>query len=54
MALPISTPPNALAHATGEFTTREMARVAFIVGGVGAALIVFGGGLVMKICGVLK
>lgn len=48
MALPISTPPNALAHAKGEFTTRDMVRVGLIVGLVGAALIILGGGLVMR------
>lgn len=54
MALPISTPPNALAYAKGEFTTREMGRVAFIVSGLAAGLIVFGGGFVIRIWGVLK
>lgn len=54
MALPISTPPNALAYARGEFTTREMARVALMVSGFAALLILAGGGLVMRFWGVLK
>jgi sodium-dependent dicarboxylate transporter 2/3/5 len=40
MALPISTPPNAMAYATGEIATRDMARV-------GLAISVLGGGVVM-------
>ena len=35
MTLPISTPPNALAHSTGIITTRQMATVGIIVGVVG-------------------
>ena len=35
MALPISTPPNALAHATGHIKTKEMAKVGVLVGGAG-------------------
>jgi len=54
MALPISTPPNALAYAKGEFTTREMARVALLISGLAAALIILGGGVVMRFWGVLK
>jgi len=54
MALPISTPPNALAYAKGEFTTREMARVALIISGLAAVLIILGGGMVMRFWGVLR
>lgn len=54
MALPISTPPNALAHAKGEFTTGEMARVATIVSLAGTTLILLGGGIIMRLWGVLK
>lgn len=54
MALPISTPPNALAHARGEFTTGEMARVALVVGGIAAVLIVVGGGFVMRFWGLIE
>ena len=35
MALPVSTPPNAMAHATGWVNTRQMARCGIIVGLVG-------------------
>lgn len=35
MALPISTPPNALAHATGAIQTNDMSKVGVIVGVVG-------------------
>jgi sodium-dependent dicarboxylate transporter 2/3/5 len=35
MALPISTPPNAMAHATGEVETRHMLRTGLIIGLVG-------------------
>ena len=38
MTLPISTPPNALAHSTGIITTRQMATVGLIVGVVGIVL----------------
>ncbi len=39
MALPISTPPNALAHATGEIKTGQMAKVGIIIGIIGLALV---------------
>jgi sodium-dependent dicarboxylate transporter 2/3/5 len=54
MALPISTPPNALAYARGEFTKAEMVRVTLLVSGLGALLIIGGGGLVMRFWGVLR
>lgn len=38
MSLPISTPPNALAHATGHVESNQMARVGVIVGVVGVLL----------------
>lgn len=38
MALPISTPPNALAHATGVVTQGQMAKIGIIVGLVGIVL----------------
>ncbi|KXF81721.1 SLC13 family permease [Enterovibrio coralii] len=38
MSLPISTPPNALAHATGHVTSNQMAKVGVIIGVVGVAL----------------
>ncbi len=38
MALPISTPPNALAHATGQIQTNQMSKVGVIVGITGVLL----------------
>lgn len=38
MCLPVSTPPNALAHSTGMITTRQMATVGIIIGVVGFVL----------------
>ncbi|MDR9830946.1 SLC13 family permease [Vibrio sp. FNV 38] len=38
MSLPISTPPNALAHATGFVNTKQMARVGVILGLIGVVL----------------
>ena len=40
MSLPISTPPNAIAYATGEVTTADMAKVGVIVGVVGTLVLV--------------
>jgi solute carrier family 13 (sodium-dependent dicarboxylate transporter), member 2/3/5 len=41
MALPISTPPNAIAYATGEVTTGDMATSGLVVGAVGVGLLAF-------------
>lgn len=41
MALPVSTPPNAVAYASGEIETKEMAIVGLLVGAVGIVLVVF-------------
>ena len=38
MCLPVSTPPNALAHSTGMITTKQMATVGIVVGVVGLIL----------------
>ena len=38
MCLPVSTPPNALAHSTGMITTKQMATVGIIMGVVGLVL----------------
>ena len=38
MVLPISTPPNAMAHATGIIKQKDMAKVGLIIGIVGFAL----------------
>ena len=40
MALPISTPPNAVAYATGQIETRDLAITGVIVGIVGIVLVV--------------
>ena len=45
MTLPISTPPNALAHSTGIINTKQMAVVGLIVGVVGIVLVY------LKLCG---
>lgn len=41
MSLPISTPPNALAHATGNIQTKQMAKVGVILGLAGVGLSFF-------------
>lgn len=41
MALPVSTPPNAVAYASGEIETKEMATVGLLIGVVGIVLVVF-------------
>ncbi len=54
MALPVSTPPNAIAYAMGGFSTRDLRRVGLIVGLAGALLIIFGSGLVLRFWGVMR
>ena len=54
MALPVSTPPNAMAYARNEFTTRDMVRVSLLISAVGAAAIIFGGEWIMRMSGVLR
>lgn len=41
MALPVSTPPNAVAYATGTVETKDLATVGLLVGAVGLVLVVF-------------
>jgi sodium-dependent dicarboxylate transporter 2/3/5 len=41
MALPVSTPPNAVAYASGAIETKDMATVGLIIGGLGLVLVVF-------------
>ena len=41
MALPVSTPPNAVAYASGAVKTSDLAKVGLVVGGVGVVLVVF-------------
>ena len=46
MALPVSTPPNAMAYATGELTTRDFLGTAAFIGGVGTVLVLLTLGVV--------
>lgn len=48
MALPISTPPNAIAYAHGELDTRDLARSGLLVGGAALLLIVLFGGPIIR------
>ena len=41
MSLPVSTPPNAIAFATGHVATRDLARTGLLIGAVGAVLLAF-------------
>lgn len=52
MALPISTPPNALAHATGVIETSDMLRTGSIIGAIGLVL-VFATLFILKLVGFL-
>jgi sodium-dependent dicarboxylate transporter 2/3/5 len=54
MPLPISTPPNAIAFAKGEFATRDMARIALIIAVPAALLVITGGGWVLRFWGLLQ
>lgn len=52
MALPVSTPPNAIAYSTGAITTAALARVGLAVGAIGLVLFVFVAPLVWELMGV--
>ena len=52
MALPISTPPNAIAYSTGMVEPKNMAKIGSVVGLVGVALFVFVAPLVWELLGV--
>jgi sodium-dependent dicarboxylate transporter 2/3/5 len=41
MALPISTPPNAIAYATGQIQTKHMAAIGVLIGAAGSMLFIF-------------
>ena len=41
MALPVSTPPNAIAFATGTVATRDLARTGIVLGAIGVVLVAF-------------
>lgn len=51
MALPVSTPPNAMAFATGELTTRQLATTMMAISSVAIIAIVLGGRTVMQFWG---
>jgi solute carrier family 13 (sodium-dependent dicarboxylate transporter), member 2/3/5 len=53
MALPVSTPPNAMAYARGEFSTGEMLKVSLAISAVGTLAIVIGTGAIMRLWGIL-
>jgi sodium-dependent dicarboxylate transporter 2/3/5 len=53
MALPISTPPNAVAYARGTVTAGDMARIGAVVSIVSGLLIVGFGGPVMRFWGLI-
>lgn len=53
MALPISTPPNAVAYSTGVVTTRDLAVTGAVVGGVGLALFAFVGPWFWRLIGIV-
>jgi sodium-dependent dicarboxylate transporter 2/3/5 len=40
MSLPISTPPNAIAFATREITTRDMAKIGTIISIIGITILI--------------
>ena len=52
MALPVSTPPNAMAYATGEITTKDIAIPGLIVGVFAALLLIFGMPIALRILGI--
>lgn len=52
MALPVSTPPNAMAYATGEISTRDLAVAGISVGVFAAVLLIFLGGPVLRFWGI--
>ena len=53
MALPISTPPNAVAISTGAVRTKDLALVGVMVGGIGWVLFLLGGQAFWTLLGVL-
>lgn len=52
MALPISTPPNAIAYAKGEFTTKDLVKVGVLIGLVGAVIVLGFSSALMRLAGV--
>ena len=51
MALPVSTPPNAIAYSAGTISTRDLAIVGAIVGVIGWLLFVFVGPVLWDLVG---
>ena len=49
MALPISTPPNAIAYSKGEFTAKDMIKVGALIGVIGCALILSFSSMLMRL-----
>ena len=54
MALPISTPPNAMAYARGEFSARDLAKAGLLIGVAAALAILFAGGWIIRIVGITR
>lgn len=52
MALPVSTPPNAMAYATGEITTKDIAIPGLTIGVFAAVLLIFGMPVALRILGI--
>lgn len=52
MALPISTPPNAIAYSTGAVRTGDMVRAGLVIGAVGLLLLLVAAPLLWELTGV--
>jgi sodium-dependent dicarboxylate transporter 2/3/5 len=48
MCLPMSTPPNAIAHSTGEIKTKDLVIVGAVVSAAGIVLVILGGGPIIR------
>ncbi|MBP7143113.1 MAG: DASS family sodium-coupled anion symporter [Opitutaceae bacterium] len=53
MPLPVSTPPNAMAYSRGEFTLGEMLKVSLPLSLISILVVLLGGGLVMRLWGLI-
>jgi sodium-dependent dicarboxylate transporter 2/3/5 len=53
MSLPISTPPNAIAYATGQVQTKHLAQTGILIGALGALLFSFVAPTLWKLLGVM-
>lgn len=51
MALPVSTPPNAIAYASGEISTRDLLRPGLVLGLLAAALVLLALGPLLRLAG---